>query len=87
MNRRFLFLVLFLCGAGAATLGYVFQRRLATAAELDLQVKLAKAEAERIRENVILATEKRVPAGGNFTAALEKFGLSAGEAASASAAL
>jgi murein DD-endopeptidase MepM/ murein hydrolase activator NlpD len=64
----------------------VFERRLATAAEFDLQAKLAKDEAERIREQVILATEKKVPAGENFTAALQKFGLSAGEAASVSAA-
>jgi len=81
-----LFLLLLVFAAGAATLGYVFQRRLATAAEFDHQVRLAKDEAERIREQVILPTEKKVPAGGNFTAALEKFGLSAGEAASASAA-
>ena len=47
---------------------------------------LAKQEAERIREQVIWPTEKKVPVGENFTAALEKFGLSAGEAASASAA-
>jgi murein DD-endopeptidase MepM/ murein hydrolase activator NlpD len=86
VNRRFLFLLLLVFAAGAATLGYVFQRRLATAAEFDHQLKLAKDEAERIREQVILATEKKVPAGGNFTAALEKFGLSAGEAASASVA-
>jgi murein DD-endopeptidase MepM/ murein hydrolase activator NlpD len=81
-----LFLLLLVLTAGAATLGYVFQGRLATAAEFDHQVKLAKDEAERIREQVILPTEKKVPAGGNFTAALEKFGLSAGEAASASVA-
>ncbi len=47
---------------------------------------LANQEAERIRERVILSTEKKVPAGENFTSALEKFGLSAGDAASASAA-
>src|SRR5260370_35368273 len=47
---------------------------------------LANEEAERMREHVILPTEKKVPAGENFTAALEKFGLSADEAASASAA-
>ena len=86
MNRRFLFLVLFVCVGGVATLGYVFQRRLATAAEFDHQVKLAKQEAGRIREQVVLPTEKRVPAGENFTVALEKFGLSAEEAANASAA-
>ena len=86
MNRRFLFLVLFVCAAGAATLGYVFQKRLATTAEFDHQLKLAREESARIREQVILATEKRVPAGQNFAAALEKFGLSAEEAANASAA-
>jgi murein DD-endopeptidase MepM/ murein hydrolase activator NlpD len=86
VNRRFLFLVLFECAAGAAILSYTFQRRLATAAEFEHQAMLANQEAERIRERVILSTEKRVPAGENFTSALEKFGLSAGDAASASAA-
>ncbi len=86
MNRRFLFLVLALCVAGAAACLYVFQQRLETAAEFDRQVKLAKEEAARIREEVILPTEKRVPSGENFAAALQKFGLSAEEAANASAA-
>ena len=86
MNRRFLFLVLVVCAAGAATLGYVFQRRLATAEEFDHQVRLAKEEAERIREQVIVPVEQKVPAGENFMAALQKFGLSAEEAASASSA-
>ena len=86
MNRRFLFLVLAVCAAGAAFLGYAFRQRLATATEFDRQVKLANAEAARIREQVILPTEKRVPAGDNFVAALQRFGLSAQEAANASAA-
>ncbi len=86
VKRHLLIVSVFVCAAGAATLGYVFQQRLATAAEFDRQVKLAKEEAARIREQVILASEKKVPAGGNFTAALEKFGLSAEEAANASAA-
>ena len=63
VNRRFLFLVLFVCAAGAATLGYVFQRRLATAAEFDHQIMLAKDEAALIREQVILPIEKKVAAG------------------------
>jgi murein DD-endopeptidase MepM/ murein hydrolase activator NlpD len=71
------------CTAGAATLGYAFKQRLATAAEYDHQVKLAQEEAARIREKVILSTEKRVPAGENFVAALQKFGLSAEQASSA----
>jgi murein DD-endopeptidase MepM/ murein hydrolase activator NlpD len=86
LNRHFLFLLVFVCAAGAATLGYVFQKRLASTAEFDHQVTLAREESARIRAEVILATEKRVPAGQNFAAALEKFGLSAGEAANASAA-
>jgi len=86
VNRRFLFLVLMVCAAGAAACLYVFQQRLATAAEFDRQVKLANEEAERIREEIILPTEQKVTTGGNFVAALEKFGLSAEEAANASAA-
>jgi murein DD-endopeptidase MepM/ murein hydrolase activator NlpD len=86
LNRRFLLLSLFVCAAGAATLGYVFQKRLATAAEFDHQAALAREESARIREQVILMIEKRIPARENFVAALEKFGLSAEEAANASAA-
>ena len=86
MNRRFLLLLLVVCAAGAAALGYVFKQRLATAAEFDRQVKRAQEEAARIRAEVILSTDKRVPAGENFVVALQKFGLSAEEAANASAA-
>jgi murein DD-endopeptidase MepM/ murein hydrolase activator NlpD len=86
VNRRFLLLMMVVCAAGAAALGYAFKQRLATTAELDLQVTLAKEEAARIREELILPTDKKVPAGENFTAALQKFGLSAEEAANASAA-
>ena len=74
------------CAAGAAALGYAFKQRLATTAEFERQVKLAKEEAARIREEVILPTEKKVPTGENFVAALQKFGLSPEEAANASAA-
>lgn len=86
VNRRFLFLFLGVCAAGAVFLGYVFQQRLAAGAEYDRQVKLANEEAARIRQQVILPTEKRIPAGENFVAALQKFGLSVEEAANASAA-
>ena len=86
MNRRFVFVVLLVFAAGAVTLAYAFQQRLKAAAEFDHQVKLAKGEALRIREQVILATESRLRAGEHFAAALQKFGLSAEEAANASAA-
>jgi len=86
VSRRFVLVVLLLLAVGAATLVEVFQLRLKVAAEFDHEVQLAKEEAARIREQVILPTEKKVPAGENFAAALKKFGLSAEEAASASAA-
>lgn len=86
MNRRFVFLILFVCAAGAVSLAFVFKQRLATTAEFDRQVALANAEAARIREQVILPTEKRVPNGENFTSALQKLGLNPTEAAGASAA-
>jgi murein DD-endopeptidase MepM/ murein hydrolase activator NlpD len=86
VNRRFLLLLMVICVAGAASLGYAFEQRLDTSAEFDHQVKLAREEAARIREQTVLATENRLHAGENFTAALQKFGLSAEEAANASAA-
>lgn len=86
MNRRFLIVLVLVLAGGATLLGYAFQQRLKNATEYDHQAKLAQADAERIREQVILPTEKRVPAGENFVAALEKFGLSAEDAANASAA-
>ena len=86
MNRGFVILVLCECIAGTATLGYVFERRLATSDEYDRQVKLAQEEGQRIREQTILPHNEKVSAGQNFKTALKKFGLSAEEAAGASAA-
>jgi len=86
VNRRFLLLLMGVGAAGAATLGYAFEKRLETTAKFDSQVKLAREEAARIREQTVLATENRLRAGENFTAALQKFGLSAEDAANASAA-
>ena len=79
-------MVLCVSAAGAVVLGFVFEQRLATADEYDRQVRLTLEEAKRVREQVILPHNERVSAGQNFTAALEKFGLTAREAASASAA-
>ncbi len=86
MKRRFVFVLLLLLVAGTAALGYVFRLRLSAAAELQREIHLAQAAAERIRRETILPTENRIPVGANFMAALEKFGLPAQEAANASAA-
>ena len=86
MHRRFFVTLILVLAAGGGTLGYIFHLRLAAAAEFERQAKLSQADAARIRANTVLSTEKKVPAGENFKAALEKFGLSDVEAASASAA-
>jgi murein DD-endopeptidase MepM/ murein hydrolase activator NlpD len=85
VNGRFAILV-FVVVAGTGVLGYSFQRRVTSKAEFERQVKLTQAEMARLRLEVIVPTEKRVPAGENFTAALEKFGLSTQEAANATVA-
>jgi murein DD-endopeptidase MepM/ murein hydrolase activator NlpD len=69
---------------GAALLAHAFRQRLVTTAELARQVKLAQQDAARIQAQVIVPTENRVPAGQNFVAALQKFGLSSQEASDAS---
>ena len=65
-------------------LTFVFRQRLDTSTEYDHQATLAREEATRIQEQVTLVLDQRVPAGENFMAALQKFGLSPEEAASAS---
>ena len=72
--------------AGAAVVGYSIEQRSNASKELQRQVELAKAEAQRIRQNVILPTVKRMPAGENFSGALQKLGLSNEEVTDATAA-
>lgn len=86
MTRRSLFLFLILIAAACGTLGYIFRLRLDAVTELQRQTQLAREDAARVREQTILPTEKRVPAGQNFVVALQKFGLSPEDAANASAA-
>jgi len=84
VNRIFIIAVLSVCVAGAGLLAFVFQQRLDTSTEYDHQAMLAREEATRIQEQVTLVRDQRVPAGENFMVALQKFGLTPEEAASAS---
>jgi murein DD-endopeptidase MepM/ murein hydrolase activator NlpD len=84
VNRHFLIVLGIVLAGGAAVLGYVFHLRLATDAEFQRVAQLSQADAQRIREQTVVPTEKKVPAGENFAAALQKFGLSQEEAANAS---
>ena len=86
MKRGFVILLVCECVAGAVFLGWVFQQRLAAADEYDRQVKRAQQDGQRMREQVVLPRNERVSAGQNFAAVLLRFGLTAQEATSASAA-
>jgi murein DD-endopeptidase MepM/ murein hydrolase activator NlpD len=86
MTRRSLFLFLAVIAAACGTLGYVFRARLDAVAALQTQTQLAREEAARVRAQTVVPTENRVPARQNFVTALQKFGLSPADAASASAA-
>lgn len=86
MRRGFVLILLVLCLTGAGVLAYTFHLRLIAAAEMGRVVHLAQADAERYRRDTVVPTESRVPTGGNFAAALQKFGLTPDEAAGASAA-
>lgn len=86
MDRRFLMVVLAVCAVGAMVIGYSVRVRTSVAAEFENQVQLAKAEAAKIRAQAAFLTERRVPAGENFVAALQKFGLTPSEASDASVA-
>jgi len=63
----------------------MLKRRLAES-EFQLQVELARAEADRIRAEVVLPRAKSMPRGENFAGALQQFGLSASEVNDATAA-
>ena len=86
VSRKFIVVVFLVLCAGGGLLTYAFQQRLRAAAEWDREVALAAAEAERIRQSIVVPTDQPIRTGENFAAALQKFGLSAEEAAGASSA-
>ena len=86
MNRRFVIILLFAFVVGSAIVGYVFRSRSASDAEFQHQAQVARAEAAHVREQTILPAETQLSRGENFVAALQKSGLSAEDAANASAA-
>jgi murein DD-endopeptidase MepM/ murein hydrolase activator NlpD len=72
--------------AGALVNTQALRQRWEAEQEFRNQVALARAEADRIRSETVLPTTRRLPSGENFAGALEKFGLSADEAAGATTA-
>lgn len=86
MNRKFIVALVAVFLAGGATLAYAFQQRLKTTADLDREILSAQQVAKTIHDNTVVPTDQRVRAGENFSAVLQKFGLTSEEANEASAA-
>ncbi|HYA61916.1 MAG TPA: peptidoglycan DD-metalloendopeptidase family protein, partial [Candidatus Sulfotelmatobacter sp.] len=86
LRRAFLWVLGTVVIAGVLVDGYAVRQRRETDKEFQNQVALARAEAERIRAQVVLPTTNKIPAGENFAAALQNLGLSEVEAAGATAA-
>jgi len=86
LSRGFLWAVGIVLSAGLLVNGYLIRQRREIANTLQNEIALARADAQRIRAQVILPTTQRLPKGRNFAGALEQFGLSAQEAAGATAA-
>jgi len=86
VNRSSLIRIAVLIAAGVAVDSYAIHQRAETLQRFEQEVQSAKAVAAKIQANIVVSSENRVPARGNFAAALQKLGLSAQEAATASTA-
>ena len=86
MSRSFLWVLGIILAAGILTNLYFLRKRQASETEFQTEVALAREEAERIRAQIVVPTAQRLPRGQNFAGALENFGLTATEAASATTA-
>jgi murein DD-endopeptidase MepM/ murein hydrolase activator NlpD len=86
VNRRLGIIACVLLAAGAVVDGRAIVKRRAAESEFQLQVELAKAEADRIRAEVVLPWARNMPRGENFAGALQEFGLTASEVNDATAA-
>ena len=86
LSRSFLWVLGIILAVGVLVNGYLVRQRHENEKTFQDEVSLARAEADRIRAQVVVPTTQRLPAGQNFAGALERFGLTASEAAGATAA-
>jgi murein DD-endopeptidase MepM/ murein hydrolase activator NlpD len=86
VNRRFLIVLGIVVGTGVAVAGYAIRGREIAEEKFREQASLAKAEAERIAQLVVLPTRQKMTSGENFAGALQKMGLTPSEVKEATAA-
>jgi len=75
VNRAFGIVVLIVAGLGTAALAIVFHERFSAEQQLAQEATLARQDAERIRAQVVLYSERKVPAGASFSDSLRRMGL------------
>ena len=86
MSRGFLWVLGIISVATVLLAGHIVHQRREIDKTFQTEVALARAEAERIRAQIIVPVTQRLPKGQNFAGALQRFGLSPMEAAGATAA-
>jgi murein DD-endopeptidase MepM/ murein hydrolase activator NlpD len=86
VNRSSWIRIAVLIVLGVAVDAYAIHQRTEALQQFEQEVQSSKSVAAKIQDNIVVSSENRVPARGNFAAALQKLGLSAQEAATASTA-
>jgi len=86
LSRGFLWVLGIISVATVLLAGHIVHQRREIDKTFQTEVALARAEAERIRAQIIVPVTQRLPKGQNFAGALQRFGLSPMEAAGATAA-
>lgn len=76
MSRAFLVVLGALLVAGILIDGRAIRKRQQIGKDFETQVQLARAESDRIRQQVVLPLARTMPAGQNFAGVLQQFGLS-----------
>jgi murein DD-endopeptidase MepM/ murein hydrolase activator NlpD len=86
VNRSSLIRIVVFIVAGVAIDAYAIRQRIGSFRHFEREVQAARSSAAKIQADIVVSSENRVPARGNFAAALQKLGLSVQEAATASTA-
>ncbi len=81
VTRRTWIVCLVVSALGACYLGFVLNGRLMAARQFAREVALAREEAERIRQQVVLFSERKVAPGRTLADSLQRMGLDAPTAA------
>jgi len=75
LSRQFLIVLLIVAVLGAGVLGAVFHERFSLEQQFAQQAALARQDAERIRAQVVLYWERKVPARVSFSDSLRRMGV------------